>query len=93
MFDDNYKIFLSAYLRGDFPLAGRLVYQIISGLQGLGELPKDDWHYKFSELMQFLSGTGFVFHSPDTFYDMLATIAIRLKENPSRNWKGILNES
>jgi len=90
--DDNYKLFMAAYRRGDFQLAGRLIYQIISELPGLGNIPKDEWHFKFSELMQFLSRMHFVFDNADAFYDTLATIAMRLKENPYRDWKGILNE-
>jgi hypothetical protein len=89
--DDHYRMFMAAYRSNDFLLAGRLVYQIISELQGLRDLPKDEWHYKFSELIKFLSRTGFVFDSPDTFYDTLAIIAIQLKKNPGRDWKDILN--
>jgi hypothetical protein len=90
--DDNYRLFAEAYRNGNFFFAGKIIYQILSELPDLGRLPKEEWEYKFSELLQFLSKTMFVFDTSDAFYDMLATIAIRLKQNPYRDWKHILNE-
>ena len=90
--DDNYKLFTTAYSGGNFFFASRIMYQILSEMPGLGHLQKDEWEYKFSELLTFLSKMAYIFDSPDTFYDILATAAIKLKENPYRDWKGILNE-
>lgn len=89
--DDNYRRFDEAYRSGDFYFTGKLVYEIMSNLPGLGNLAKEEWQYKFADLMQFLSRTRFEFDEEETFYDMLASIAIKVKENPYRDWKGILN--
>ena len=89
--DENFKIFSRAYSTKKFDLAGSLVYQIISTLPGQEYLPADDWQYKFSELMGFLHQTRFSFDSSDSFYEMLATIALQIRKNPNVGWKDILN--
>lgn len=89
--DANYKFFTFCYVNKEFAQGGKVMFQILSPIFQ-NDTPLDfTWQYKFSELLQFLHQTQFVFDIPDSFYDMLTNIAIQIKGNPNVNWKALLN--
>ncbi len=89
--DETYKFFTVCYTSKGFVLGGKMLYDILSPMFPAEAPLNAIWKYKLSELLNFLSVSGFTFDSEDSFYDMLATIALQIKKNPDIHWKALLS--
>ena len=89
--DETFLLFNKAYRTKRFAVAGNVIIDIISALPFSKGLETDSWRYDVERLLQVLHGTGYIFDSPDAFYDMVATIAFQLRIDPSTDWRVLLN--
>lgn len=87
-----YKIFISNFRNSRFTACGSMMFDILSMLLKDSSLPPS-WQQELPELVAFLHNMGFSFDTADEFYEMLATVALRIKKDPRANWRSVLDTS